>query len=157
MPGSSFVCFCFFFSSRRRHTRYIGDWSSDVCSSDLRDITNKELIQGFKDITGKNFFKTPDPDQLPGNRQELDMYLQLNYKQAIEIAEEETISNIFDYNKYEETKKRLAYDLAVLGISAVKTNFNLANGITVEYVDPASLVYSYTDDPNFEEDRKSVV
>src|SRR5437764_13034690 len=28
-------CF-FFFSSRRRHTRYIGDWSSDVCSSDLR-------------------------------------------------------------------------------------------------------------------------
>src|SRR5437879_10507843 len=28
--------FCFFFSSRRRHTRYIGDWSSDVCSSDLR-------------------------------------------------------------------------------------------------------------------------
>src|SRR5437879_13780277 len=29
-------CFIFFFfSSRRRHTRYIGDWSSDVCSSDL--------------------------------------------------------------------------------------------------------------------------
>src|SRR5437762_10038670 len=27
---------CFFFSSRRRHTRYIGDWSSDVCSSDLQ-------------------------------------------------------------------------------------------------------------------------
>src|SRR5437763_3260306 len=26
----------FFFSSRRRHTRYIGDWSSDVCSSDLQ-------------------------------------------------------------------------------------------------------------------------
>src|SRR5437879_7687695 len=30
-----FFCF-FFFSSRRRHTRYIGDWSSDVCSSDLK-------------------------------------------------------------------------------------------------------------------------
>src|SRR5437762_11348229 len=29
------ICFFFFFSSRRRHTRYIGDWSSDVCSSDL--------------------------------------------------------------------------------------------------------------------------
>src|SRR5437764_8801890 len=28
-------CCVFFFSSRRRHTRYIGDWSSDVCSSDL--------------------------------------------------------------------------------------------------------------------------
>src|SRR3712207_8788698 len=29
------VIFCFFFSSRRRHTRYWRDWSSDVCSSDL--------------------------------------------------------------------------------------------------------------------------
>src|SRR5436189_5940596 len=29
------VVVLFFFSSRRRHTRYIGDWSSDVCSSDL--------------------------------------------------------------------------------------------------------------------------
>src|SRR2546426_8165457 len=29
------ICFFFFFSSRRRHTRLQGDWSSDVCSSDL--------------------------------------------------------------------------------------------------------------------------
>src|SRR6266487_6443094 len=29
------LCFVFFFSSRRRHTRWTGDWSSDVCSSDL--------------------------------------------------------------------------------------------------------------------------
>src|SRR5256885_9616766 len=29
---------CFFFSSRRRHTRLQGDWSSDVCSSDLEEI-----------------------------------------------------------------------------------------------------------------------
>src|SRR5690606_39798600 len=29
------LLFCFFFSSRRRHTRFSRDWSSDVCSSDL--------------------------------------------------------------------------------------------------------------------------
>src|SRR6267154_3613336 len=29
---------CFFFSSRRRHTRWTGDWSSDVCSSDLKQM-----------------------------------------------------------------------------------------------------------------------
>src|SRR5437879_6694801 len=34
---------CFFFSSRRRHTRYIGDWSSDVCSSDL---VRQQLFKG---------------------------------------------------------------------------------------------------------------
>src|SRR5437762_8267821 len=33
-----FCIIFFFFSSRRRHTRYIGDWSSDVCSSDLGDL-----------------------------------------------------------------------------------------------------------------------
>src|SRR3712207_7089515 len=30
------LCYFFFFSSRRRHTRYWHDWSSDVCSSDLK-------------------------------------------------------------------------------------------------------------------------
>src|SRR5437762_12957214 len=34
----------FFFSSRRRHTRYIGDWSSDVCSSDLVRKDDRELV-----------------------------------------------------------------------------------------------------------------
>src|ERR1017187_1751551 len=34
----------FFFSSRRRHTRYIGDWSSDVCSSDLKKLTTKKSM-----------------------------------------------------------------------------------------------------------------
>src|SRR5256885_9302394 len=36
MVNMWYVCLCFFFfSSRRRHTRLQGDWSSDVCSSDL--------------------------------------------------------------------------------------------------------------------------
>src|SRR5215210_2971204 len=35
----------FFFSSRRRHTRYIGDWSSDVCSSDLADLGADLLVE----------------------------------------------------------------------------------------------------------------
>ena len=75
----------------------------------------------------------------------------MSYKQSVEIAEEELIENVFSYNKYDEIKKRLAYDLVVLGISCVKTDFNLANGITLDYVDPANLVYSYTEDPNFED------
>src|SRR5437764_4996701 len=37
---------CFFFSSRRRHTRYIGDWSSDVCSSDLSSSNRPCPISG---------------------------------------------------------------------------------------------------------------
>jgi len=124
---------------------------TDFAFNAMRDITNQALISELNELTGKNFFKTPNPEELPQNKQELDMYMQLNYKQAIEIAEEEVIENVFSYNKYEEVKKRLAYDLVVLGISAVKTDFNLANGVTVDYVDPANLVYSYTEDPNFED------
>lgn len=124
---------------------------TDFAFNALRDIENKEMIDQLNAATGQNFYASPDPQELPVNKEELDLYLQLNYKQAIEIAEEEVISNVFNYNKYDETKKRLAYDLTVLGISCVKTNFNLANGVTVDYVDPANLVYSYTNDPNFED------
>jgi len=124
---------------------------TDYASGIMRDMNSKKLLTSIKDNLGADLFNTSDPDNLPESKEELDLYLQLNYKQSIEIAEEEAISNVLDYNKYEETKKRLAYDLTVLGISCVKTNFNLANGVTVEYVDPANLVYSYTQDPNFED------
>ncbi len=117
----------------------------------LRDMNAKPLLESIQQNLGIDLFNTSDPTSLPESKEELDLYIQLNYKQAIEIAEEEAISNVFNYNKYEETKKRLAYDLAVLGVSAVKTDFNLANGITVDYVDPVNLVYSYTEDPNFED------
>src|SRR3989454_447742 len=41
---------CFFFSSRRRHTRLQGDWSSDVCSSDLVPF-RRALVPGYDDVT----------------------------------------------------------------------------------------------------------
>ena len=54
-------------------------------------------------------------------------------------------------NKYFLTKKRVIEDITTIGIGAVKTAFNKANGVVVDYVDPANLVYSYTNDPNFED------
>jgi len=121
------------------------DWKPVAVLSKFVDI----VVNG---MTDKGYaINTPNPDDLPINKEELNLYLQLSYKQSIEIAEEEVISNVFDYNKYDEVKKRLAYDLVVLGISAVKTDFNVSNGVTVDYVDPSSLVYSYTEDPNFED------
>ena len=119
----------------------------------LRDIENKEMIQGIQSKLGPNanLFASANPESLPGTKEELDLYLQLNFKQAVEIAEEEVIDNILNYNKFDETKKRLAQDLTILGIGCTKTNFNLSEGVTVEYVNPANIVYSYTDDPNFED------
>ena len=77
--------------------------------------------------------------------------MQLNYKQAVEIAEEQALNVLLEGNDYELTKKRFYYDLTVLGIGSVKTSFNTSEGVTVDYVDPANLVYSHTDSPYFED------
>jgi len=117
-----------------------------------QDAFAADLIKQSEQNLGVSLKRSNVPeDQLPKSREELELHMQLSYKQAIEIAEEELIENVFDYNKYEEIKKRVAYDLTVLGIGATKTDFNLANGITTHYVDPTNLVYSYTEDPNFED------
>jgi len=123
-----------------------GDYEREI----LRDVNNKEALQNFLKI-GMNLYNTSNPEELPANKEELDLYMQMNYKQQVEIAEEELINNVLDKNKYNETKKRLAYDLAVIGIGACKTQFNKTEGIKIDYVDPAYMVYSYTENPNFED------
>ena len=117
----------------------------------LRDINTKEILDEFQNELGLDLFKTSNPEELPASQEELDLYMQMNYKQQVEIAEEEVISNVLAKNKYEETKRRIAYDLTVLGIGASKTHFNKTEGITIDYVDPSYMVYSYTEDPNFED------
>ena len=124
---------------------------TDFAANALRDIENKEAIDRLSQATGQNFYASTDPENIPRDKNELDLMLQLNYKLSVEIAEEEVVGNVLKYNKFDEIKKRLAYDLTVLGIAASKTSFNLSEGITTHYVDPANLVYSATDDPNFED------
>ena len=77
--------------------------------------------------------------------------MQLNYKQSVEIAEEEVINNVLDFNKYELINKRVIEDIVTIGIGSVKTSFNKAEGVTIDYVNPSNLVYSYTNDPNFQD------
>ena len=88
---------------------------------------------------------------LPESKDELNVHMQLSYKQSIEIAEEQALNTLLNGNNYELIKKRFYHDLTVLGIGAVKTSFNTSEGVVVDYVDPANLVYSYTDSPYFED------
>jgi len=94
---------------------------------------------------------TVAPDQLPANDEELSLYMQLNYKPAIEIAEEEAINTLLDDNHYIDLRKRYDYDLSVLGIAIGKHEFLQGDGVKVSYVDPANVVYSYTEDPHFKD------
>jgi hypothetical protein len=116
------------------------------------DMFAQDLIEQAMQTTGQDLSRTNIPaNELPQTKEELELHMQLSYKQSIEIAEEEAINNVLQKNKYDEIRKRLNYDLTVLGIGAVKTGFNPSNGITLDYVDPAYMVYSYTEDPNFED------
>lgn len=92
-----------------------------------------------------------DPEDLPSSDEELNLYMQLNYKPGIEIAEEEAINTVFAENHYEDIRKRVDYDLTVLGIGIAKHEFLAGAGVKVSYVDPANVVYSYTEDPYFKD------
>tara|TARA_B110000858_G_scaffold18392_1_gene18557 strand:- start:753 stop:3119 length:2367 start_codon:yes stop_codon:yes gene_type:complete len=116
----------------------------------LEDMNAQEMINDIESTLGINTRNVKSED-LPSNAEELELHMQLGYKQSIEIAIEQAIDNVFKRNKYHELKKRLDYDQTVIGISCAKHTFNNTDGVNLEYVDPANLVYSYTEDPNFED------
>ena len=110
----------------------------------------KPFLEMVSKKTGVNPFVMP-PDEIPSSDEELSLYMQLNYKPAIEIAEEEAINTLFEANHYEDTRKRLDYDMTVLGIGIAKHEFLMGSGVKISYVDPANVVYSYTEDPHFKD------
>ena len=124
---------------------------TDYANAIYEDMLAKPYLEELKGTLGIDQYQSPDPGNLPENKEELDLHMQLSYKQAVEIAEEEVIDNTLARNKFNNTKKRFYYDLVTLGIGAVKTQWNKSNGIVIDYVDPANIIYSYTEDPNFDD------
>ena len=116
-----------------------------------RDMMQKDLINQIQQMTGLDVSKSQGKGLEMESEEDLQLHMQMDYKESIEVAEEEVINNILAKNKYDLTRRRLNQDLTILGIAATKTCFNRSEGVTVDYVDPASLVYSYTEDPNFED------
>ena len=124
---------------------------TNYASKLYEDMISKEYLLNLEQTLGIDAYQSPSKDVIPETPEDLELHMQLSYKQSIEIAQEEAISSVMAQNKYNLTRRRLNMDLAVLGIAAAKTDFNTANGVTVDYVDPAYMVYSYTEDPNFED------
>ena len=125
-----------------KRTKYMESIQKDMDTAEFNDMAqnlmNMDLYENNK-------------EDLPENEDELALHMQLNYKQAVEIAEEQAINVLLRGNKFELIKRRLYYDLAVLGIAAAKTSFNKSEGVVIDYVDPANLVYSHTESPYFDD------
>tara|TARA_Y100000361_G_scaffold76757_1_gene67924 strand:- start:731 stop:3148 length:2418 start_codon:yes stop_codon:yes gene_type:complete len=126
----------------KERTQFVNDMLNDMYAKDFALKLEQEV--GVKTLTNP-------VAEIPDSEEELNLHMQLNYKQGIEIAQEQAITNVFDFNKYDLLKKRLDYDITVLGIGCIKNSFNTAEGIKLEYVDPADLVYSYTESPYFDD------
>ena len=123
---------------------------TDYMESIMRDMKAKDYIDAIQQMYKVDTRNNPTVD-IPESDEELDLHMQLDYKQSIEIANEQALSNVFDRNKYDLTKKRVNYDITTIGIGCIKNTFNKAEGIVVKYVDPADIVYSYTESPYFDD------
>ena len=141
--------------------RYFGikAFAQDPISSERRnefkdmveaDMAARELLKQLNEDFGIDTFNVPEVE-LPGSDEELTVYMQLNYKPAVEMTAEEAISTLMLDNDYSDTRKRLDYDLMVLGKAVVKHEFNPGDGVTVKYVDPANVIHSYSEDPHFQD------
>tara|TARA_R100000458_G_scaffold52247_2_gene53618 strand:- start:2142 stop:4442 length:2301 start_codon:yes stop_codon:yes gene_type:complete len=86
----------------------------------------------------------------PQTDEELELYMELNYKQSTEIAMEEGIELAFSINDWNEVSKRVIRDLVDISMGSVKTYLD-SNGIGIRYVDPQNLITSYTENPNFKD------
>ena len=134
-------------------------YAQDAMSAEKRN-QYQDMIEGdmvAKDVLTKmseNFGIDPfvvNPNELPEDDEELNLHMQLKYKPAIEIAEEEAINTILAENHYQDTRKRVEYDITTVGIGIVKHEFLPGAGVQISYVDPANVVYSYTEDPYFKD------
>ena len=123
---------------------------TEYMESIMRDMETREFNDTAMQTMNMNLYEN-DKETLPESQEELDIHMQLSYKQAVELAEEQALKVLMEGNKYELIKKRFYHDLTVLGIGAAKTNFTTSEGVTIDYVDPADLVYSYTDSPYFDD------
>ncbi len=125
-----------------KRTKYMESMLKDIRSKDYNDLVQKEF--------GINAYEN-DKEKVPETTEELELHMQLDYKQAIELAQEQAVNTLMEGCDYDLIKRRCLYDLVTIGIGATKTNFNYSDGAKVEYVDPANLVYSYTNSPYFED------
>jgi len=123
---------------------------TDYMESLLRDMQTRGFNDKAKALFDIDLYEN-DPDTLPDTEEELQLHMQLNYKQAVELAEEQALNVLMENSDYDLVRRRVLYDLTVLGIGATKTTFDFSSGAKAEYVDPANLVYSYTDSPYFDD------
>lgn len=125
--------------------------ATDKFSTDLKDsyrknlennIIAKPILQEAQQMLGIEAAPQED-ESYPQTQEEVDLFMQLKYKPAIEIATEEAIKFTLDLNDYDEVQSRVIEDITTVGMGIVKHRTDSTKGIIVDWVDPANVVHSY--------------
>ncbi|HRG19211.1 MAG TPA: hypothetical protein PLP39_08980 [Flavobacterium lutivivi] len=113
------------------------------------DQNAKDFIIAAKEKLGVDVGNLPI-DQIPETKAELDLHMQLEYKQSIEMSEELAIDMVLKENRFEDTiDRQIKNDLTTCGVAWTKHRFCPDRGILLEYVNPENKIQSYSDDPFF--------
>ena len=113
-------------------------------------MAGKEHLLKMQEYFGIDAF-TMNPDDVPDTEEDLELYMNLNYKPAVEIAQEIAINSILEENEIDDIKWQYDYDQTVLGVGFVYHEFRPGEGIAIRYLDPATVIYSPTEDPYFKD------
>ena len=132
----------------------------DKFSTDLKDDYKRDIqslmdtlpvMKAAEEALGVSVVPQGLEGSLPDNEEELEVFMKLKYKPAIEIAAEEALKYTLDLNDYDEAQARVIEDIATLGIGGIKHKTDPTKGIIVDWVDPADCVYSFPKHRNFKQ------
>ena len=111
-------------------------------------VQAREELKNLKDKTG--VVLDMDPAEIPETIEEAEMFMDTNIKTDAEVAAQVATALTLSWADFNDTTfRRAVLDLVSLGLAVVKRQNDPNKGIDVEYVDPATFVHSYTEDPNF--------
>lgn len=114
------------------------------------NMYSKDILKAAKEKFGVNAYSMPEED-VPNSQSEVSLYMQLNFKPGVEVAAQMGIKTVMEQNHYEQVEYQCDYDTTVLGVGIAKHEFLPNSGISLSYVDPANVVYSYTESPTFDD------
>jgi len=109
-------------------------------------MLSKNFLLGLQEQSGIPMIN--NNEAIPETEDEIELFMQLGYKQAAEIAIEQGLTLAMDINDWKELAKRIVRDLVVVGTAVVKTELD-HRGVIIRYVDPLYFVSSYPQSPDY--------
>lgn len=111
-------------------------------------VQARKELQSLKEQAG--VVLDMDPESIPETMEEAEMFMDTNIKTDAEVAAQLATSLTLNWANFNDTTfRRAVMDIVSLGMAVVKRNNDPNKGIDIEYVDPATFLHSFTEDPNF--------